>query len=149
MRIKFDAPAVTLAVLGAISLPLTGCGNALIYGEGTNFSLTTLRLNDDPATPVRVISGLDRSAAAVVPKLGKTQDAVNMSADFYLDHPKGDGFFTAYGDTLKITTEFSAGDAALASPESTDGQKTEQTGSTPPPPAASGPSEVATQILMQ
>lgn len=102
-----------LTIVGVLSLPLSGCGNALIYGEGTNFSLTTLRLNDDAATPVRIVSGLDRTVAAVVPRRNHDCDAVNMSALFDLKHEKLHAFPSVFSDTLKITSEFASGEAAV------------------------------------
>lgn len=145
---RAEARIGRFAVVGVLLLPLSGCGNALIYGEGTNFSLTTLRLNDDPATPVRIVSGLDRSAAAVVPRRDHDKDAVNMSADFSLDHKKTGGLFSAFTDTLTITTEFSAGDAAVT-PEGTttkDGASSSAATSTSTT-TGEGPSAVATEIL--
>ena len=108
--------STVLTIVGVLSLPLSGCGNALIYGEGTNFSLTTLRLNDDAATPVRIVSGLDRTVAAVVPRRNHDGDAVNMSALFDLEHKQDSKTFpSVFGDTLKITSEFASGAAAIKS----------------------------------
>ena len=67
------------------ALALGGCSNALIYGESTNFSLASLKLNDSVAEPISVNSGLERTVAALAPA-GEKDDAVNMVAGFALDH---------------------------------------------------------------
>ena len=128
MGTKHRPRSIVLVCVGALSLPLSGCSNALIYGEGTNFSLTTLRLNDDAATPVRIVSGLDRTVAAVVPRRNHDGggDAVNMSALFDLKHEKLHGFLGVFSDTLKITSEFAAGAAAIKLiPQSTNNPQLE------------------------
>lgn len=95
---------------------LSACGNALMYGEGTNFSLATVHLNDDPATPIRIVSGLDRTVAALAPRKAQGKEVVNMVSDFDLKHP-GSNPFT---DTLSINTEFASGEAALKAAEKPD-----------------------------
>lgn len=138
MKTELFPRAISIAIAGALALSLAGCGKALIYAEGTNFSLTTLRLNEDPATPVRMVSGLDRTVAAVVPRRAADGDAVNMSANFHLEHKKdGKTFPSVFGDTLKITTEFASGAAAYVGPTTAVGDKKVE-------PTAAGAGEVVT-----
>lgn len=111
MKIR-ESGRTRLALLACVAgVALSGCGHALVYGEGTNFSLATLRVNDDPATPLRVVSGLDRTVATIAPQTADGQDAVNMLSDFQLAHPRT-SMLGAFGDTLEITTEFVSGAAA-------------------------------------
>lgn len=100
---------VQTLLLASSILALSACSNALMYGEGTNFSLATVHLNDDPATPIRIVSGLDRTVAALAPRKAEGKEVVNMVSDFDLKHP-GSNPFT---DTLSINTEFASGAAAM------------------------------------
>ncbi len=104
------------SVMKKIPLPLTiifaalllgGCNKALIYAEGTNVSIATVRVNDDVTEPVSVNFGLDRTVAAVVPPKTANGEAVNMISGFMLEND--DNFFS----TLTIKTQFASGQAGL------------------------------------
>ena len=101
---KIGLPLTTMII---VSLLLGGCNKALIYAEGTNVSLATLRVNDAVTEPVSVNFGLDRTVAAVVPPKTANGEAVNMISGFMLDN---DG--NTFG-TLTIKTQFASGQAGL------------------------------------
>ena len=91
------------------SILLSGCQKALIYGESTNFSLATLKVNSDVAEPLAINAGYDRSVAAVSPPKGTDangKEAMNMVSHFELTNDA-----EPFG-TLAIATEFASGKAA-------------------------------------
>ena len=85
---------------------LNGCGNAILYGEGTNISIATLKVNNDPATPVQINTGLDRTVAAMAPRQGDGEEAMSLLSGFKFKDTK-----EAFG-TLTIDTQFASGAAA-------------------------------------
>lgn len=101
-------PVLAGITMTAVALVLGGCADALIYGENTNFSLASVKLNDSVAEPVSVNVGLERAVAAIAPAVKNGNEAVNMVAGFALDHEDEDG---SLFDVLKIRTEFAAGEA--------------------------------------
>jgi len=52
------------------TLVASGCSDALIYGERTSVSVAAIRLNDDPAQPIRLKVGFGRDVVSVAPPLG-------------------------------------------------------------------------------
>ncbi len=89
------------------ALLVIGCNKALIYSEGTNVSLATLKVNDDVTEPVSVNFGLERTIAVVAPPKTKDGDSINMVSGFMLDD---DG--SPFG-TMTIKTQFASGEAGL------------------------------------
>lgn len=95
------------------------CENSLIYGERTGFNLA-IQVNDDPATPLNVNAGFQRTVAALVPPTQESQEdngrkiargeAVNMFSGFRLEYIEGET--TVFGGTLTIRTQFASGAAA-------------------------------------
>jgi hypothetical protein len=61
---------------------VVACRDGLIYSERTSISLASARINDDPATPVAIKLGFDRTVVAVAPPLG---GAVREPADATTD----------------------------------------------------------------
>jgi hypothetical protein len=51
---------------------LSACGDGLIYSEWTSINLASVRVNNDPATPVAIKLGFDRNVVAVAPRIGGT-----------------------------------------------------------------------------
>jgi len=85
---------------------LAGCGNALLYGEGTNISLATIKVNDNPATPVQLHTGLHRTVAAIVPRQNDGAEAMNLISGLHFTDTK-----QMFG-TLTVETQFASGRAA-------------------------------------
>ena len=90
-------------------LIVSGCNQSLIYAEGTNVSLATIKVNDDVAEPLNINFGLDRSVAAIAPPKTIGDESVSMISDFRYEYKGGE--FTG---TLKIKTQFASGDAGIA-----------------------------------
>ncbi len=90
-----------------LALLLAGCGEALVYSEGTNISLASITVNDNIAEPLSVNFGLKRTVATIAPHRGNDDEAVNMVSGFKYDNED------AFLGTLSITTEFASGKAAL------------------------------------
>lgn len=89
-----------------------GCNKALVYSEGTNLSLASVKLNDNVAEPISVNLGFDRTVAAMAPPRGDVDDTVNMVSAFRMDQDS-----SGISGTLTINSEFASGDAATASVE--------------------------------
>ncbi|WP_078119842.1 hypothetical protein [Thiosocius teredinicola] len=90
----------------SFALLLNGCNDALVYGESTNFSLATVKINSDVAEPISVNAGFDRTIGTFAPQQGEGKEAMNMLSRFeLLNDPE-------YLGKLRITTEFASGEAA-------------------------------------
>ena len=100
-------PRFKLALLIPVIATLGGCADTLVYGESTNFSLASVKVNTNVAQPFSVNFALDRTVAAMVPPMGPGEEAANMISRFKLDDT-GNVIF----GTKKITTEFASGRAA-------------------------------------
>lgn len=102
-----------------LALGLGACENTLIYGERTGFNLA-ISVNDDPATPLTVNAGFERSVAGLVPPVETSKDsggenqavgeAVNMFSGFKLLYTEDKT--SVFGGTLTIRTQFASGAAA-------------------------------------
>jgi hypothetical protein len=85
---------------------LSACSDALVYGESTNFSLASVKFNDNVARPFSVNVGLDRTVAALVPPMGTGDESANLIAGFRLTDDSNAPF-----GTKTITTTFASGRA--------------------------------------
>ncbi|MBI5461557.1 MAG: hypothetical protein HY941_05150 [Gammaproteobacteria bacterium] len=90
------------------SLLLGACSKALIYSEGTNVSIATVKVNDDAAKPLSVNFGLERGVATIAPPKKTNGEAVNMISGFKLEKTGDD-----ISGTLTIKTQFASGGAGL------------------------------------
>lgn len=103
-----------------LMLLLTGCSDALIYGERTAFNLA-IRVNDDPATPVNVNAGLQRTVVSLAPPLGgqikdgdRTSPAgESVSAISRFDLRYDQSTAAVMAGRLTVKTQFLSGQAAV------------------------------------
>jgi hypothetical protein len=118
----------------SIFVALTSCSNALIYSEGTNVSIASIKVNDNVGEPLSLVTGLDRTVAVISPPAKSNQESVNMLSGFKLDqHDEKTSALAAaetaglpdeanFGiDTLEIRSEFASGSAAVIMAESNSG----------------------------
>ncbi len=102
-----NLPHVALLLCVGSVAALSGCAQSIVYGEGTNISIATLKVNDNPATPLQITTGLNRTVAALVPRQGSDGEAMNLISSFkFKDDPH------AFGK-LTIDTQFVSGQAAV------------------------------------
>src|SRR5258708_28609 len=108
------------ALLLIPSLWLTGCADALIYGERTSFNLG-IGVHEDAALPLNVNIGFRRGVVNSAPPLGgdvtegKTPVArgepVSSTSSFNLTDNGRET--NPFGGTLRIKTLFASGEAAV------------------------------------
>ncbi|MBI1733208.1 MAG: hypothetical protein HYR49_10655 [Gammaproteobacteria bacterium] len=96
-----------LLILPVFAATLGACTDALVYGESTNLSIASFKVNDNVAQPFSVNFELDRTVAALVPPMHAGGEAANLIAGFKMD----DSGKLPFG-TKTITTEFASGKAA-------------------------------------
>ena len=100
---------------------LSGCSNHLIFSERTSFNLA-IDVNTDPAVPLKVNIGFDRTIVAMVPPRHETttelgvgtvadDEAVSLISTFDL-HYEDALPIRIFGD-LSIKTGFASGQAAI------------------------------------
>jgi hypothetical protein len=109
------------AILVIATFFLNGCENNLLFMERTGFNLS-IRVNNDPTTPVEVNAGLKRSVVAAVPPTGdpvKTEngtrangEAVSLISGYDLSYDESKS--SLFAGTLTIRTQFASGGAATA-----------------------------------
>lgn len=119
MRGTFLSCGIHLSVV-TVTLLLTSCGDALVYGERTGFNLS-LRADPSTSKPIEVNAGLRRSVVAIVPPkhMESQQDgsataageAVNMFSRFELSYDESET--SLFGGTLAIQSRFASGQAAV------------------------------------
>jgi hypothetical protein len=122
------APITRLGALLTM-LAVAGCADGLVYGERTSFNLASVRVNDDPAEPVVINLGFDRSVVLVAPPIGgevveddgnggkrvtASGEAVSQFSTFTLKSVAPFLNPTANADLLAVQTRFASGHAALA-----------------------------------
>lgn len=124
-QMKMTVRLLKRAASGAIFLLLaSGCGNTLLYSEGTGFNLG-IKVNDHPSTPIDVNFGLERELAGVIPAKGNIEtdaysvkgpsgEAASLISGFDLRYvnDQGEVIKKPFGGTLKIRTQFVSGKAA-------------------------------------
>jgi hypothetical protein len=97
---------MVLAFLLPAAGMLAACSDALIYGETTNVSIATVKLNDNVAQPISANFGLNRTVVAAVPPMDGGGEAANLVTGFKMD----DQGHLPFG-TKTITTTFASGRA--------------------------------------
>lgn len=99
---------------------MSGCSDALIYGERTSFNLA-ISVNDNAALPLSVNAGLQRIVVNFAPPLGGDAtsgnatsargEAVSSISGFDLGYDEAAG--SPLDGTLTIRTKFASGEAAV------------------------------------
>ena len=109
---------------GLALLTITGCTDALVYGEssGANLAITV-----DPAKsqPLEVNFGAKRSVVGIVPPLDKNEDtdkpageAISMFSHFSLNYEENES--DPFRGKLTVRSAFASGMAARAIPDNAD-----------------------------
>lgn len=105
--LKRGAFAIGSGLLVPAILLASGCTN-LMYGERTGFNLGMF-VNSDPAKPVKINAGLERSVGTVAPPVSSDGESVSMVSHFSLTQTEG---YNLLNEELTISTDFASGEAA-------------------------------------
>lgn len=124
MRKSTNHRPARLAFLCALTaLPLSACGDHMVFAERAGFSIASVNLGEQADRPINVQVGFEHRLLAIAPPIGGVSEnndgqrkangeATSLISGFEMSYEPGDGFLLP-GQTA-INTQFASGNAAVA-----------------------------------